>query len=256
MQGDGAVGLTQGKPVERQSLTDQVVRHLTQLVAEGTWPAGSMLPSEPELARGLGVSRTVVREAVRVLLSRGMLTVQQGRGTAVVNAEHWELGEPLARAAQADRSGMRHWLEIRQALEVASATLAAERADAEDRERISQALQHLMKVVGSGQAYAEADLAFHLAIAKASHNPQLERLLGPLLPSLRELREQLERHSLDTRSREPSNREHAAITKAILAGDVAAAAAAMAAHQRSVATEVSLVEAAAIRVDPAEDSAE
>jgi GntR family transcriptional regulator, glc operon transcriptional activator len=238
------VAIGEDKPFQRRPLTEQVVRYFSDLISEREWPPGTTLPPEPDLARQLGVSRTVIREGIRVLASRGMLVVRQGRGTSVADPSAWEVGEPMARAVQAEPSEMRNWLEVRQALEVATARYAAQRATSADHARIQQRVEALWSTEADEGAYAEADLAFHLAIAEAAHNPQMERLLRSLLPPLRELREQIVRQDLEVVAKEDANREHVAIATAILGGDEDGAVAAMAVHHDSVAAEVRAVEAA------------
>ena len=220
---------------ERPRLTDQAVTHVTRMITSGDWPAGTVLPPEGDLAQQLGVSRTVIRECVRVLASRGMLDVRQGRGTFVTPPDAWTVTEPLALLVKADRSELPSWLEVRAILEVESAALAAQRLSGDDRARLSEALRRLEEESAHPDAYMEADIDFHLTIARATQNPALARLLRPVVQPLREEFLGTVRIS---QARDNATREHRAIAAAILAGDAGAARAAMTAHLNRVAEEI------------------
>ena len=240
-------GATVGEPgFSRTLLTEQVVDHLTRLIAEGTLAPGSFLPPEAELARQLRVSRTVVRESARVLAARGMIDIQQGRGSSVRAPAAWDIGGPLALAVMAEHSELTNWLEVRAALEIAGARYAARRAGPAELSRVHQALSELGKDFADSEAYAEADIEFHLAIAAASRNPQFERLLRPLLPPLRT---QFNRRVAQASVRSEANRQHAAIVDAIVAGDASRAVEAMTSHFRVVAEEVREIETDEVLVD-------
>src|SRR4051812_14827640 len=109
-------------PVARPSgLCDQVIARLRHQITSGAWPMGSRIPTEPELVQQLGVARNTVREAVRALAHNGLLDIRQGSGTYVVATS--ELAVVMRRRfAAADRG---HVIELRSALEVAAAGLAA-----------------------------------------------------------------------------------------------------------------------------------
>lgn len=220
---------------ERPRLTDQVVTHMTRMITSGDWSAGAALPPEGELAQQLGVSRTVIRECVRVLASRGMLDVRQGRGTFVTPPAAWTVTEPLALLVKADRSELHNWLEVRTILEVESAALAAQRLTDDDRERLRAAVRRLEKESAHPDAYMEADIDFHLTIARATKNPALARLLRPVVQPLRE---EFQETVQISQARDNATREHHAIVAAILVGDAPAARAAMTAHLSRVADEI------------------
>jgi DNA-binding FadR family transcriptional regulator len=223
---------------ERPRLTEQVVAHMTDMITAGAWPAGSALPPEADLAQQLGVSRTVIREGVRVLASRGMLDVRQGRGTFVTPATAWNVAEPLALLVKADRPALLNWLEVRTILEMESGRLAAERASERDRAELTAALQRVCDVTQQPEEYVEADIALHVRIAQATQNPQLRLMVQTLVQPLRlELHETVQIPALTA----AATREHTAIVERILAGDGAGARAAMGAHLSRVAEEINVV---------------
>jgi len=219
----------------RPRLTDQVGAYMSDLIADGTWAAGMMLPTEAELVQQLGVSRTVIRECVRVLSSRGMLDVRQGRGTVVTSAAAWTVAEPLALLVRADRSELLNWLEVRTILEVESAALAARRRLAPHVSALSAALERVQAPSDDPTAYMEADIHLHLTVARAACNPALLRLLQPVVQPLRE---HLQETALVPEARDQALREHGAIVAAILDNDVEQARTAMATHLRRVAEEI------------------
>lgn len=220
---------------KRPHITEQVVEYFTQCITDGRWPAGLVLPPEPELMRQLGVSRTVIRECVRILSSRGMLDVRQGSGTTVAALDDWNVTEPLAILVRADKASLLNWLEVRTALELCTAQLAAERATASDRKVLRGLLSTGGAAVAGQLAFVEADVALHLAIADAAHNPQLRLILKPLVAPLRR---QLSSTVRVPKYVEAANREHALLIDRVVEGDPEGARAAMLLHLRRVAEEI------------------
>ncbi|KAG0770688.1 hypothetical protein G6F22_017190 [Rhizopus arrhizus] len=161
-----------------QRISDKVAAQLRGLVQEQRLQPGDRLPAERALAVQLGVSRTALREAIAQLASQGLLTARVGGGTYVAEPAaraRQALDEPLAPYLplfQGDPEYRFDVLEIRHALEGATAWHAALRATDEDRTRIAQAFQTMMDAHGKDDptGEAEADAAFHLSIAEASHN--------------------------------------------------------------------------------------
>jgi DNA-binding FadR family transcriptional regulator len=228
----------QASPLDRVPLTEQLAEHFSRLISDATWPPGTMLPPEPQLAQQFGVSRSVIRECVRVLVSRGMLDVRQGRGTTVTSPASWRVTEPLALLVRADRMELLHWLEVRTILEIESAGLAARRAGEEDRAILGAALERLGQSVADPDGYAKADVDFHLAIGAATQNPALVRLLRPVVQPLRE---HLQEAALLPEAQRAANSEHGLILACIVSGDAPGARAAMASHLTRVAEEIAAI---------------
>lgn len=220
---------------ERPRLHDQVLEHMTQLIAMGQWSAGTVLPGEGELAKQLKVSRTVVRECVRVLASRGMVDVHQGRGITVRNHAAWNVTAPLALLVRSDQTALLNWLEVRTLLEMDAAGLAAVRATDDDRAALQQIVEELARCDDDPDAYRILDIRFHVILAQATHNPALVRLLeGVIQP----LREQLEERDLTPQTRHTSTEEHAAIVACLGRRDSHSARTAMSVHLGRVADEI------------------
>jgi DNA-binding FadR family transcriptional regulator len=205
-----------------ESLVERTSAELRRLIAEGTWEVGERLPGEVELARQLGIGRSTMREAMRILLASGQLEARHGAGTFVASRESlsdWE--RRLRRAAIADV------YEVRMGLELQAGELAAARRSDDDLAALQAAWtarQHAAEPVG----FVEADLAFHRAVVAAAHNPVLLEVFDSFSAALR--------HALldlgnDTDLRDPAERAattqaHRDLLEAIEAGDPAAAVAA------------------------------
>ncbi|KJV27989.1 GntR family transcriptional regulator [Aquitalea magnusonii] len=210
----------------RRSLVDLAVEDIGQRLAAGQWPVDSRIPTEPELAALLGISRNTVREAVRVLLYAGLLEVRQGDGTYVRATT-----SPAEAMRAISRASLREQLEVRALLEEHTALLAAQRASPQDVARIA----HLLTVRGEQQQYPDAadfihrDLDFHLAIAEASGNAALAELYRYFTLTVQD---SILRTMHDEALPDPDLASHQAIVDAIANGDGKAAGAAAAAVTR------------------------
>lgn len=236
----GVVLLSKSGPTwvlaRRRDLPDQIAEQLTEMIIEGVLPPGGALPTEAELAKRYGVSRAVVREAIRVLQTRGMVGVRQGVSSLVNPAERWEFGQPLTLMVRSDQWPLGDWVEVRKVLETEAAALAARRADKEAVTHIRAALERMETTGGApSETYAAADIDFHLQIAAAAHNLPLAGLMAPLLAPLHgRIVEILRWPDAATWS----NIQHRKIFEAIARGDAAEAGAAMRHHLEHVAQEV------------------
>jgi DNA-binding FadR family transcriptional regulator len=156
--------------VKRNGLADQVVDRVRDLIRTGTYHEGDRLPAEPELCELFGVGRSTLREAMRVLANRGVVTVRHGGGTYVApDALRESFEDRLARAR------LEHLYEARLALEVPLSELAALRHNEQDIVKMRACLKKRARAASAGDVagYSDADFAFHLAIAKAARSPAL-----------------------------------------------------------------------------------
>lgn len=155
--------------VRRTGLVDQMIAVLRANIADGTWPVGSRIPTEPQLVDELGASRNTIREAVGALVQVGMLERRQGSGTYVVS--DGEVGEAIgARLTQAEH---RHSLELRLAIDVMAAELAARRRTDDAAAELLAVAERRKAALGDPVALAAADLELHRAVVRASDNPLL-----------------------------------------------------------------------------------
>jgi DNA-binding FadR family transcriptional regulator len=204
----------------RTSLADTAADSLRTEIAAGRWAIGSRIPIEPQLALLLGVSRGTVREAVRTLVSRGLLEVRQGSGTYVRSGF-----DPSPSLQKMRRASLRDQFEVRRALEVEAARLAALRHTAKDLRRLHTLLDKrgLPDASDAGAAFIERDLAFHLAIVDISGNLALVETCRFVSGYIKETIVSTMGSSLP----EPNEAAHRAIVEAIASRDPDRAAAAV-----------------------------
>lgn len=153
------------------NLTDRVTEMLIEEITGGQYQPGEVLPPEQVIADRLGVSRTVLREAVSRLKADGIVTSKQGRGlTVMVNTRPSVLRMQAAEEGNVEQ--IMRIVELRRGFEIEAAALAAQRRDEQDLENMRDALDSMAAAVESGDVVAgiEADLNFHRAIARATRN--------------------------------------------------------------------------------------
>ena len=173
-----------------RNLHGQVVNELGRRVVGGGYAAGALLPNEDQLCRELQVSRTALREAVKVLAAKGLLEPRPRIGTRVRPRDLWNLLDPdiLAWrcATGVDAEFLRHLAELREIMEPAAASLAATSRSEAQLEAIADALEAMRNAPAIAQ-WVEADLAFHTAVLRATNNPllmPLAAIIGSALESL------------------------------------------------------------------------
>jgi GntR family transcriptional repressor for pyruvate dehydrogenase complex len=214
--------------VPRPNLAAHAAGILARSIEDGSLRPGARLPGEIELARQLGISRPVVREAIAYLKADGLVESRHGRGLFVNRQETLRLR--LGEIDASDKSIL-EFLELRRGLEVEAAQLAALRHTDLDLDRMEAAIAALNVADEAGEESSEHDLAFHLAIADAARNPLFRRVLQfvakPLLASIQEMRAK-DRGA--AKRIEKRRAHHDRILKRIKARDAAGAAEAMRCH--------------------------
>ncbi|QAZ67155.1 FadR/GntR family transcriptional regulator [Solidesulfovibrio carbinolicus] len=161
-------------PVRSRKLCDLVIQQIQEKISLGIFAPGAKIPTEPTLMAQLGVGRSTVREAIRVLVSAGLLEVRQGDGTYVLSGASGQ--EPLEyRLRRATAVEIR---EVRRIIEVETARLAAANRTEADLETMRDCLARKKAAVAAGDThgYVAADIAFHSAVAAASGNSLLADL--------------------------------------------------------------------------------
>ncbi|WP_211220581.1 FadR/GntR family transcriptional regulator [Gordonia shandongensis] len=211
--------------VKRQSLIAQVTGQLRAEIASGRWALGERIPTEPALCEMTGTARNTVREAVQSLVHAGLLERRQGSGTYVVGTDEQEVAFSDFFAT----ANRRDLLELREALEVNAAGLAAARRDDADVAALRECLTRRNRLwrptsvddADSREEAAGADADLHRLVVAASHNAVYLEFYDLLLPALRTMIAQ--RHIGVGRSHEAI---HTELVDAVIAGDAAAARAA------------------------------
>ena len=161
---------------------------LGEAVVAGRYPPGSSIPPEPMLCEELGVSRTVVREAIKSLVAKGLVVTGPKVGTRVLPEEHWNWFDPDVVVWHSKigltREFLRDLQELRRVVEPAAVRLAAERATAQDIAEIEVAYAGMKGAIEQGGDYVSSDLRFHQGLLRACHNRmlvQMSKALGALL---------------------------------------------------------------------------
>ncbi len=218
-------------------LADQVASALEAEIRAGRIQAAEKLPTEAALAQQFQVSRTVVREAISRLKSRGLVDSRQGSGVYVQAPGIEPLQFALPHAAS--REAVMQIVEVRRALESEVAELAAQRRSADDLTAIRQAMQAIHDAVAAGRDGVEEDVQFHRAIARAAGNPFLINTLDYLAQFLQGAT-RVTRANEARRSdfSQAVTREHERIVQAIEAGDPAAARNAATAHMHNALARI------------------
>jgi DNA-binding FadR family transcriptional regulator len=174
--------------VTAQTLTQGATREIVSSILVGRFQPGEFLPTEDELGRQLGVSRSVVREAAKAVSMLGMIESQQGRGTIVLPSDNWNEFAPEVVEARRDLNLVDQFLvdllEVRRTIEVEAAGLAAERATDAQLASIGGLLTDMDRVTDDPDAFAQADVSFHDAIVAATNNRPLRQLLRSIQPAL------------------------------------------------------------------------
>lgn len=169
------------KPIKTKKIYEEIVEQVRGLLTEGDLKPGDKLLSERELAERLQVSRASVREALRTLEMMGYIEIRTGEGTFVKEASLEEFIQPFAMMLGLERRSFFHVYEVRRILEAAAAALAADRATEDDLHSLEEALGMMEGELKSGGD--RADTAFHYAIAEATHNPVLIKLMNTISDS-------------------------------------------------------------------------
>lgn len=206
-----------------RKLHGQVVNELGLRVVGGAYPAGALLPNEDLLCQELGVSRSALREAVKVLAGKGLLEPRPRIGTRVRVRDQWNLLDPDILAWRCatgpDATFLRHLLELREIIEPAAASLAARSRTAEQLAAIADALQAMRASTGIDQ-WVQADLDFHTAVLRATNNPLLMPLAAIIGSALESLLGVTARSASDFKRGLP---DHQKVWEAIEAGDAQSA---------------------------------
>lgn len=211
------------------TLSSQVEARLEKLIIENRIPPGGSLPTERDLSERFQVSRTVIREAVRGLVAKGLLEVNMGSGTIVRRPSTQLVSQTMSLYLRGDRQEVDHEsvTEVRRLLEIEIAGRAAERRTEKDLTELKTVLDDYGNVAEDRQSYVKWDLDFHLRLAAATHNELFVLLLnsiGGIMTKVREIGFRV------PGSRERALRHHTAIFKQVELGSPDGARQAMREH--------------------------
>lgn len=210
------------------SLPDRIYAHVVEAILRGDFAPSNKLPTEGALASQFGVSRPTVREALSRLRSDGIIDSRRGAGSTVIRAP----GTPVPATPIKSLADIERYYAFRSCIEMGAAAGAAEFHDASDLEELHTAFDALNAAMESGQAGTDEDVRFHLAIARASHNPFFVATIATSVAPIRQFIE-LARNVTDKKSLErvrTTQAEHQAVIDAIARRSPAEAAEAIRSH--------------------------
>lgn len=226
-------------PREQDRLYEHVVEQIKKQILSGQLKPGDQLASERELSKQFGVSRTAIREALKALRESGLVVVQLGRGTFVIDDTSRAAKRSLNLAVRIGHTSS--WVdlvEVRQIVEPEIAALAALRATPDQVAAMYKTLEALSPALGSVDRWAEADTDFHIILAEASQNAVMSILLDSVVELLHDQRRQL--LLLEGRLA-ITYTEHKRIIDAVARHDADAARESMRAHIERVRRDVQII---------------
>ncbi len=228
---DHLTSMVPSSRIVRSSLADDVLADLVERIVDEEYAAGSPIPTEAELAAQFNVGRSTVREAVKGLVSTGLVEIRRGRGTYVLEPARWSPFDPsLLRARSRTDAGRqattRKLLEARTLVEVGVAELAAVGITRAGIARLDQAAQRMERATRI-EEFVQADLDFHQGLLDAADNPYVHALFQPIEALIHDERVETSR---PIQLWPPAIEAHRRILTAVEQGDPVAARREMAAH--------------------------
>ena len=219
----------------RIRLRDRAADRLLDMVISGGLSSGERLPPERELVGRLGVSRTVVREALNLLEARGLISIEHGRGAVVSGGSTRAVRDTLGLLLRVRPKALWEMLEIRKILEVEIAGLAADRAAEGDVREMRDQLDRMETLIESPEGYVDADVEFHVLLARSTRNEVLLAMLDPVVELLRASRGVSASRPGSARR---ALREHEEILRRVEAGDAEGARQRMRVHLMNTAEDI------------------
>ena len=231
MSGRGQIKDLQA-PESRERPADMLMRAIVDSIVAGRYEAEQALPPEAALAEHFGVSRTIVRESMKRLEEKGLVAVQQGRGTLVQPHSSWNVLDPLVLSTVIAHDEQLHTLDeltlVRGSLEGVMASQAAERSGEDGRAQLEAALARMVAVMDDYDEFRQADADFHRTVMDMSENFLASNIAFTLYSRARSFARFEGDPPSDAIDR--TVEQHRAIYKAIAAGDAAEAQRAMVEH--------------------------
>lgn len=171
----------------REALSDQVARQIIDLITDKSLKVGDRLPTLKELSEHLEVSRTAMREAIKLLEAWGVIITKHGVGTFVADPTDGALKIPLMISAERSESAILNLLQVREVLEPGIAALAAQNAKDDHIKELEELLQIMDQSINKPDKFNRADLDFHRTLAKATGNNLFLLVISPVIGILQDL---------------------------------------------------------------------
>ena len=208
-------------------LVDRVAGEIQRLIVDGQLQAGMRLPSEMELGAQLAVSRTVIREAMHILMAKGLLETRPGVGTIVREVTRDQVVEPLGHLLRVRNASLDHLHQVRAILEVEIAALAAAGAGDDDVAELQRIMDDMEAACGDPETVAACDAEFHRWLAQTTRNPLLTILLDSIRDLMQEVRLRVSTQPFVVQTIIP---DHRRVLECVIARDSEGARRAMRAH--------------------------
>ncbi|MDK1374426.1 MULTISPECIES: FadR/GntR family transcriptional regulator [unclassified Sinorhizobium] len=188
-EGQQHQGIVAEQPQRRPRVQKNITRAIASDICAEIFPVGTFLPRENDLCERYGVSRTVIRESLKILESKGMVLGRSRVGTVVCNKEEWNILDSQVLEWIGERifefDLLNCILEARRAIEPAAAEFAAERATVQEIADLDRAWRDMRDGERDVAGFTEADVAFHTCLLKASHNQVFLQLVGIIQAALK-----------------------------------------------------------------------
>jgi len=209
------------KPIQQQKIYEQIVEQIRVMITEGNLKPGDRLPAERVLAENLNVSRASLREALSALHLLGLLEIKSGEGTYIKQSDVNSIIQPLALLLMMERDTIFEILEVRKGLEVEAAGLAAINSTDEDFRNMTEIIDEMERALQTSNLGEVADWKLHFAIAQASRNSLLIRLMNTISDTMRKTIK-INREQLFKKKGNPQIlfKQHLAVVEAIKVRDV------------------------------------
>jgi DNA-binding FadR family transcriptional regulator len=173
------------EPIQRQKLSDQVFDRLWEMIVSGELAPGDAMPSERALMERFAVGRPAVREALQMLASKGLITISHGERSRVreltAGAAIEQVDDIAKLLLSTEPSNLEHLKQVRKILETGTVRIASETCTAEDIRDLRALVEQQRSHLGDNKAFIQADMAFHVRLAKTTGNPLVEVMTKAML---------------------------------------------------------------------------
>jgi DNA-binding FadR family transcriptional regulator len=219
--------------LRRETLAEQASQSLIEFIQTQSLKPGDVLPSEAKLSVDFGVSRPIIREALKSLAGKGVIEIVNGRGAVVKPIDSETLSEFFERAMHENDNTIMELMEVRKGIEVQSAALAAQRRTPEELAKMSGIVSAMRQHLNDPDMYIDLDTSLHLTIASATHNAMMYHLVESMREAIKEF---MRTKSIPQVTHEQysglerSQSIHESLLSALERGDVNAAREVMSAH--------------------------
>ena len=224
--------------VVRSNLCDQVSQFLLEEIVAGTFSKSEPMPTESDLSERFGVSRSAIRESMKMLAARGMVKMRQGAGTFITDVEDWKVVDPALLRAMGKGKMLNELVDARLEIEPIFARIAATQATPEELKVIELAAFNEKQLHDEAEA-VRCDRAFHRAITESTHNFVFLVMMDSLNVLMEESRDLLV--AAGKREVQRSVEDHRRICHALLARDAETAESEMRSHLTHVTSQVEMV---------------